>query len=301
MSNITVRILVAAVSIPCIVILCILGGFWVWGMVAVFATIALLELYRLSEIKGAKPLAIDGVIAGIMITLAFEMNRILALTPFAGIAHTVRQYIPSQIHLILIVLILFVLWVLIRELFRNRGSAIVNLAATVFGVLYVSLFFGTFIGIRELFCSEIPPPRFLGYDTLTIERWAGMTLISIFAIIWICDSAAYFGGRAMGRHKLFERVSPKKTWEGAVWGLFGAIGAAVAAKYLVMQYLTLGESFFVGMIVGIVGQVGDLAESLLKRDAGVKDSSAVIPGTVECWIDSIVCSLYRRSSICISE
>ncbi len=278
MSNTFIRILVAVVGIPCIVVICLIGGFWVWGMVAVLETVALLELYRLAEVKGAKPLAIEGAIAGIIITLAFEMDRILGLAPFGGIAQTIRQYIPSQAHLIVIVLVFFVWWVLLRELFRKNGSALVNLTATVFGVLYIPLFFGTLIGIRELFDAEIPAIRFFGYNSSTIEQWGGMTLVSIFAVIWVCDSAAYFGGRAMGRHKLFERVSPKKTWEGAICGLAGAVIAAIAAKYLVLQYLTLGESLMMGMIVGVVGQIGDLVESLLKRDVGVKDSSSIIPG-----------------------
>jgi phosphatidate cytidylyltransferase len=247
-------------------------------MVMVLATVALLEVYRLFEKKGAKPFTVDGVIAGILITLAFEMSRVLTFVPNTDTMRAIQSSTLYQTHLIVIILILFLLWIFIRELFRNNGSAIANLTATIFGVLYVPLFFGTFIGIYALFRPDSSALRFVGCDSVMVERWGHMTLLSIFAVIWVCDSAAFFGGRVMGRHKLSERISPKKTWEGAVWGLIGAVGAAVATKYLLIQYLTFDESIIVGIIVGIVGQVGDLAESLLKRDAGVKDSSTIIPG-----------------------
>ncbi len=103
-------------------------------------------------------------------------------------------------------------------------------------------------------------------------------VISLFAIIWICDTAAFHVGSALGRHKLFPRVSPNKSWEGAVAGFVAALLAAAAAKYLVLEFLTLGSAVLIGAIVGIFGQIGDLVESLLKRDAGVKDSSTLIPG-----------------------
>jgi phosphatidate cytidylyltransferase len=112
----------------------------------------------------------------------------------------------------------------------------------------------------------------------TIYGWGGWTVLAIFISIWVCDSAAYFAGRAFGRHTLFERVSPKKTWEGAIAGFVGAIAAFVLMKELALPYLTFGQSLVCGVIVGVFGQLGDLVESLLKRDAGVKDSSSLIPG-----------------------
>jgi phosphatidate cytidylyltransferase len=82
----------------------------------------------------------------------------------------------------------------------------------------------------------------------------------------------------MGKHKLFPRVSPNKSWEGAVFGFIFAVAAACAAKYLVLEFLPLSAAIIVGIIVGTIGQTGDLFESLLKRDAGVKDSGTLIPG-----------------------
>jgi phosphatidate cytidylyltransferase len=97
-------------------------------------------------------------------------------------------------------------------------------------------------------------------------------------MIWVCDSAAYYIGSAFGKHKLFPRVSPNKSWEGAIAGFIFAVVTAVAAKYLLLDYLRTDQAVILGIIVGIFGQLGDLFESLLKRDAGVKDSSNLIPG-----------------------
>ena len=111
-----------------------------------------------------------------------------------------------------------------------------------------------------------------------VNAWGGLTIIAIFASIWMCDTAAYFGGLATGRHKLFVRASPNKTWEGAVWGFFGAIGTMIAAQKLYLPYLKFHHAVVIGVIIGVCGQIGDLVESLFKRDAGVKDSSTMIPG-----------------------
>jgi phosphatidate cytidylyltransferase len=81
-----------------------------------------------------------------------------------------------------------------------------------------------------------------------------------------------------GRHKFFERVSPNKTWEGAIAGFITAVATFVLARFIALPYLTLSEAITAGILIGVFGQAGDLVESLLKRDCGVKDSSSVIPG-----------------------
>ena len=106
----------------------------------------------------------------------------------------------------------------------------------------------------------------------------GFLVISILATIWICDSAAYFAGISFGKHKLFPRVSPKKSWEGAIFGFIFAILTMILAHFLVLDFLSFNEAIILGIIIGIVGQIGDLIESLIKRDAQVKDSSSLIPG-----------------------
>jgi phosphatidate cytidylyltransferase len=161
---------------------------------------------------------------------------------------------------LLIVLILLTL----TELFRNKGSAIMNIGATLLGILYFGLFTSALVALREFYQFNY--------------EHGGFLIISLFASIWICDSAAFFGGTAFGKHKLFPRVSPNKSWEGAIFGLSFAVIAMVISKVVILDFLSWSDVIALGLIVGIIGQIGDLIESLFKRDAGVKDSSGLIPG-----------------------
>jgi phosphatidate cytidylyltransferase len=143
---------------------------------------------------------------------------------------------------------------------------------------------GTLIYVRELFPYGFPVHKFFptsyagDAELAAISRWGGYTIVSIFASIWMCDTAAYFGGSIFGRHALFERVSPKKTWEGSAFGFIAALLTMIIARATVLDYLRLQDALVIGGIVGVFGQLGDLVESRFKRDAGVKDSSSLIPG-----------------------
>jgi phosphatidate cytidylyltransferase len=269
-SNLSQRILVALVAIPLIVFFSMLGGFYFFGMVLFISSIALHECYRLATKKGASPQTTVGIIFGAVVVSLF-MGEKLNLTP------------PATAQFVILSL-MFVLSVMLIELFRNKGPALLNIATTLFGVFYVSLFFGSLVGLRELFVPwHFPVARYFGPDSPAnaaqqVYDWGGMTVVTVFVSIWVCDTLAYFAGRFVGRHKLFERVSPNKTWEGASAGYVGAVATFLIAQNFFLPYMTVGSAFVCGSIVGIVGQMGDLAESLLKRDAGVKDSSALIPG-----------------------
>ena len=103
-------------------------------------------------------------------------------------------------------------------------------------------------------------------------------MVTVALVTWITDSGAYFIGRSLGRHKLWPRVSPKKTWEGLIGGLVvGTIAAALLAPWLIERHdLVAGRDL--GLAIGIAGPFGDLSESLFKRQVGAKDSSNLIPG-----------------------
>jgi phosphatidate cytidylyltransferase len=279
------RVLVALIAIPLIVWLTMLGGYYFFFLIAVISSLTLYEFYGLAEAKGAAPLKILGLMGGGIINIVFVYERLqVDIYQFVLNHFSIHLAMFSQHQLLTVVLLKLLLLTLLVELFRTKGSPLINVAATMGGVLIISLCFGTLIFLRELFPYGFPVYKFFatGYaDDLQlaqINRWGGFTVIALFASIWMCDTAAYFGGSMFGRHRLFESVSPKKTWEGAVFGFLFSVLTMIIAKYLVLGYLSYSHAFVLGIFIGVFGQLGDLIESRFKRDAGVKDSSKFIPG-----------------------
>lgn len=288
-SNLAKRVAVAAVAIPALLLLSYVGGIAFFLFVSIVSLLSLREFYGLAVLKGASPQQWLGYTTALLINVSFSREQFASfLVPMfvdKGIGCSLAT--PSQ--MFVIVAFLFLVLTLLIELFRNKGSSFANAGYTILGVVYVGFFLGALLGIRELFGNEFPywlVRRHFdaagGFSDEAVHRmtytWGGQTVIAIFATIWICDTFAYFGGLVTGRHKLFERVSPSKTWEGAAWGFFGALLAMVAAQRLMLPYLEFHQAIVIGLIVGVFGQVGDLVESSFKRDAGVKDSSSIIPG-----------------------
>jgi len=241
------RVIVAIIGIPLIVFLVLTGGLPFVGLVLVINLLSQYEFYKLTELKQMLPLKILGLVGTILITISFY------------------KFDPEKLWLI--ILILFYITLLI-ELFRNKASATLNIAATTWGLFYPTVFFSFHILIREL------PHSLDNIDYAAGGRWILFMLVTI----WICDTAAYFIGSAIGKHKLFPRVSPNKTVEGAIAGFIFAIITAYIFHIIYIKQLSLVDCLIIGVIVGILGQVGDLVESLFKRDVGVKDTSGILPG-----------------------
>lgn len=108
--------------------------------------------------------------------------------------------------------------------------------------------------------------------------FGGDVVLTILLLAWIGDTGAYFAGRFLGKHKLYPEVSPKKTWEGAVGGLAGSVAAVAVMKVVRLHDLSWLDVVLIAVPGGILGQLGDLVESLIKRSVGVKDSGALLPG-----------------------
>ncbi len=269
MSNLAIRSLVAVVSIPLILLLTITGGWFFFGLIALLSALGLHEFYMLARHRGALPQLATGLIMGLCVNgIFFRRMRPVAEEMFAGLGVSLSQ------NMFMYVFIFFVVLILVTELFRNRPSPSLNAGTTLLGICYVSLFFGTLIGIREMFTSQMFP----GESAEIVYGWGGSTVLVMFASVWLCDSAAYFVGLGLGRNKLFPRVSPGKTREGAVGGFLAAVAGFVLGKILFLPFMSMWSAIVCGVIVGSVGQVGDMVESLFKRDSNVKDSSAIIPG-----------------------
>ncbi len=243
--NTAKRVMVAVVAIPFILAVSYLGSFYFFSFVLAIALISFYEFSQMVKNKGAD----------INIWIGFAALIFLLLNQFNFIFDTYS-------FLLILVIIISTL-----ELFHNRNSAIVNIGTTLLGILYIGLFAGSLISIREFY-------PFIG----DLYARGGFLIISIFVTIWICDSAAFFGGTSLGKHKLFPRVSPNKSWEGAIFGFIFAVITMILFKLVILDFLSWNTVFTFGIIIGIIGQVGDLIESLFKRDSGVKDSSSLIPG-----------------------
>ena len=287
MSNLATRVTVSVIGIPLILWFTMTGGFPFFLFIAAVSTLGLYEFFRMAEGRGASPQKWVGMAFGLAINAAFFFGRLQYLLLEWAKSMGLGLPLPTMFQLLVILFLLFLPLILLVELFRNRPAPARNVAATVFGVCYVSLFLGSLIGLRELFTpADFPVYRHFSVHGLaiapdvaeTVYRWGGYTVLSLFAALWLCDSAAYFFGIRFGRHKLLERVSPNKTWEGATAGFLAAVIAFLTARALVLPYMSLTTAVVCGILVGGFGQLGDMVESLFKRDAGVKDSSRLIPG-----------------------
>jgi phosphatidate cytidylyltransferase len=147
--------------------------------------------------------------------------------------------------------------------FRDIPSVANRYAATVMGIVYAG-FLTTYIAKLKLLEPD--------------EHSRGDTVLIVLIVAWLADTGGYFAGRFLGKAKLYEAVSPKKTWAGAWGGLAGSVIGVAVLKLVYAEWLTWVDVVAIAIPGGILGQLGDLAESLLKRSVGVKDSGALLPG-----------------------
>jgi phosphatidate cytidylyltransferase len=242
-----IRTLVALIFGPLIVLAVLQGGLWWLTFVLLVAVLSVYEFYGLARHKNSAAHYTAGLVTASALVLSLYF-------------FDVRMILP--------IILLYFVWVQFSVLYRGSGSPVLDIAATSFAAIYYPLSFGSFILVREL-----PASRF-GLDSSPAGGWI---LVLIFSI-WICDTAAYIGGSYLGRHKLMPRISPNKSIEGTVLGFIFAILTAWLCHVWFVRGLGLIDSLVIGVIGGSLGQYGDLFESMFKRDAGVKDSSSLIPG-----------------------
>jgi phosphatidate cytidylyltransferase len=257
-SELTKRVAVSAIGIPIAVVILYIGG---WILAAAFAAIAAagaLEVYRLARQRGVRPFGAAGAVrAGMPILFA-------AATPAAE-AWTLRLFVAATL--------LFAAAAIFRR--GVDGSPLTATAVTVFGALFTG---GTLLYAMLLRLTAVPGA------SADWSSWVGPALLAFpMTLTWMGDTFAYFGGRAFGRHKLIPAVSPAKTVEGALSGVIGTtVVGALYAYFVFGMWLGVPVSAAAGALIGLVvspiAQIGDLVESLLKREAGVKDSGTLLPG-----------------------
>ena len=227
-----------------------------WSAGALFAVIllgGLLEFYRLCRKNGVQPMSSVGVATSIAIFgLAFA---VFLQWGSPATETTARIVLGALLYTLLIVPTTFVC-----ELWRKSATPIANIATTFMGVLYVAL----------------PMAMVLFIPQMLVGKWSAWAMLAFVSIIWINDVCAYLVGVSIGKHRLCERISPKKSWEGFFGGLVGAVGFAVLFGHLLGGNLLIWGGL--GLVVALAGVAGDLVESLMKREVDVKDSGTMMPG-----------------------
>ncbi|NOX35947.1 MAG: phosphatidate cytidylyltransferase [Calditrichaeota bacterium] len=251
MSSLGKRVLVALFGIPAILTLTYLGGIYFFIFIIFIQGMALWEFYDMFEQKEIYANRWLGLFLGsVLVILNFQQGWTFTL----------------------FVLAIAVVSILFMNLSPQRGITSLNSAITLIGILYISFLLSMALQARLIFDRWFP-----GHAE-AIAYAGGKYFILLWGAIWICDTAAYFGGSAFGRHKLAPRISPNKTVEGAVLGFLAALATFLLLGPLFLPGFPVSFFWASGVIVGLMGQIGDLVESRFKRDAGVKDTSTILPG-----------------------
>ena len=258
MSNLAARFAVAIVVVPGLLALLIAGPAWGWWLLAwVVSGIGLDEFGRIVLGQAAGPAR--ALLIGL--GLLFGPGVFLLLEP--AIRQAALGSLDPALLALVLMLAIFLLPLLMHMFFTVESRAAVDRAAfTTLGALYVGGLFACLALIRNLGGWE--------------EGWRWILII--LGVNWLNDTGAYFSGRFLGRHKLFPRVSPKKTWEGAVGGLLAGVGWLFISRALYLPALSVLDCVVLGVLAGAVGQVGDLIESVIKRGFRIKDSGGILPG-----------------------
>jgi len=252
-SELTRRIIFAVIAAPTSIAVIYFGDWALASVLAILAALAAWELFRMARETGALPLEPAGI------TLA-------ALLPVAVHGQRLGVYTLSLTAIVAMILVLFASTIWLRG---PSGKPLSSVSITAFGVMYAGLF------------SYIYAVRYHGY---AVGAGAGTVLVMLPVFLtWATDVGAYVFGRTFGKKKLIPAVSPGKTVEGALGGLgLTIVICLLYVRFILMPYaqlgLTIQGAVLFAIVVSVAAQTGDLAESLLKREAGVKDSSRIIPG-----------------------
>ena len=258
--ELTSRLIVAAIGIPMAVMI-IYGGGWYLGTMMVLASgVSAAEYYSMAAARGSEPLRWVGI------PLA------MALPAFATVYPTYQAF--SQIALALVLVAVLLAMAVALWLRWPDGQPLVAAATTATGAIYTGGTLSFWVLLRAL------PEQ---SSTAATDFDGAVLLIFPIWVTWLGDSFAYGFGTRFGRSKLIESVSPKKTILGSLGGLAGAVAVGALYSWLWLSSvpvfgLSLLVAAGVSALIASVGQVGDLAESVIKREAGVKDSSNLLPG-----------------------
>ncbi len=242
--NLRNRWIVSFVGGPLILLSAFAGGWYFFTLIAIIIVFSLLEFQVIGSAKGFAKFELLGYL--------FALGTLVEL------------YLNGTSRIFLFLLIYFIVLLVFAALV-NKPNKLEEISYRCVTTLYVPLFLGSFLLLREF-------PFQSGYDT------GGKIAVTIFGSIWVLDMFAYFVGKLFGSHKLFPRVSPKKTVEGGIGGFIGAMAVFYVSSEYYCTELPVFHALVIGVIIGITGQLGDIVASFFKRQMNTKESSAILPG-----------------------
>lgn len=252
MKNLLVRTL-SGLVLAVVMLGAIVWSQWSFGaLLAVLLVVGLFEFYTLAEKRGNAPQRVIGLVTGLVL---FALNFAFVSDDIEILGNAQLPFACGLAFLLLLVPMMF-----ICELYRKHENPIAGIGVTLMGVFYVA----------------VPLSLVCYLPIIGSDAWNPGVMIGYLFIIWANDVFAYLVGMSVGRHRLFERISPKKSWEGFFGGVVGAVAMGVGAAYV----LGLNPWLWAGLavVVAVTGVLGDLVESMFKRAADVKDSGSLIPG-----------------------
>lgn len=256
MSNLMQRFLVAVVAVPILILVLYYHRYEpAWLLVFAASILAMREFFGMmlpAEDRG------PAVVMGMLACASFFWLNPAVVSKFEDMPRWVGAMSLTAGTTIPVALATVVPGLYYLFKFRDIQTVAARFAATVAGIVYAGML-TTFLALLK-----------------TID--GGDTVILVLAVAWIADTGAYFAGRFLGKTKLYEAVSPKKTWAGAWGGLAGSVLGAAILKVVHYDHLSWVDVFAIAIPGGMLGQMGDLAESLIKRSTGVKDSGQLLPG-----------------------
>lgn len=254
LKNLIIRALSGAVLLGIVLGASWLGPYGYGALLVAILVVGMWEFYNLATAKGWTPRRALGIAMGIVLFIT-------GFIVFDGYASGARAMDLDMLLSGSLYLTIFIPIVFIVELFHTSESPMANIAMTLMGIFYVAFPLTLLLFVPVLIGDSV---------------WQPMNFLCFLFIVWANDVFAYLVGVAFGRHRLCERLSPKKSWEGFFGGVLGALGMGALGAYI------LGGNLWVWLglatIVSVTSVLGDLVESMFKREAGVKDSGRIMPG-----------------------
>lgn len=242
--------------IPALIYIAWAGGIYYLILIELGIFLGTYEFFDILRAKGLRPYKSLGILAAIVLGLnSYYQSHIFTFLTPAGLLFAVS----------------------IAELFRKeQNDAIFHISSTLFGVIYVGWLFSHLILLNNM-PAVLPLKDYYNIFHIRIKLSTSFALLP-FVLTWTNDSMAYFIGKRFGRHSFFSRISPKKTWEGVIGGGVASVIAAFIYQQIYAPYLSWFDCVVLGVLVAYLAPIGDLVESMIKRDVKLKDSSAIIPG-----------------------